>query len=87
MLRCSKPGARMTLTLHAALGWLPAVAAALRSILRSAARESGSPVALVAAVLLVGLKHALRHGLRFVAEVTVAAAALAIATRLGWIHW
>jgi hypothetical protein len=79
--------------IFARLGWAswprfgPSVVASVRLVLRWAAHHSGLPVVLVAAIGLVLSWRIIRRTLRLAVEVVIALAALAVATRLGWLTW
>ncbi len=59
----------------------------VRVALRWGAHHTGLPVILVAAITMVFSWRLFRRSLRFVVEVVVAVALLAVATRFGWITW
>lgn len=63
------------------------VGPALRAALRWGSEHTGLPVILVAAIALVVSFRLVRRTLRFVVEVVLCVALLAIATKVGWIHW
>ncbi len=65
----------------------PATATSLRMVLRWASHHTGLPVVLVAAIGVVLSWRILRRTLRLAVEVAIALAALAAATRLGWLTW
>jgi hypothetical protein len=65
----------------------PAIGSSMKMALQWGSQHTGLPVILVAAIALVVSWRAFKRSLRFVIEVVVAVAALAVATRLGWITW
>jgi hypothetical protein len=58
-----------------------------RHIVRWLSVHTGLPALLVAAVLLVVGYRILKRSFRLLVEVALLAAALALASRLGWIRW
>jgi hypothetical protein len=60
---------------------------ALRAALRWGSGHTGLPVILVAAITVVVSFRLFRRTLRFVVEVVLCVALLAIATKIGWIRW
>jgi glucan phosphoethanolaminetransferase (alkaline phosphatase superfamily) len=72
---------------HRMLAWTPAVGQSLRLALRWGAHHTGLPIVLVAAITMVVSWRLFRRSLRFVVEVVVAVALLAVAARFGWITW
>ncbi len=71
---------------HGAWRWV-SVPDALRIALRWASAHTGLPVVVVAAIAIVVSWRVVRRTVRFAVEVLLAAAALVLATRLGWIRW
>jgi hypothetical protein len=73
------------------LGWMPRVAPAvgtgLRTALRWSSHHSGLPVIVVAAIALVLSWRLIKRTLRLTVEVVIALALLVVATRLGWLTW
>jgi hypothetical protein len=69
------------------LAWAPALGPGLRAALRWGSHHTGLPVILVAAIAAVVSWRTLKRSVRFVVEVVLAVAALAFATRFGWIRW
>jgi hypothetical protein len=69
------------------LGWAPSMGPALQGALRWGSEHTGLPVILVAAITIVASFRMFKRTLRFVVEVVLCVAALAFATRFGWIHW
>ena len=72
---------------HWMLGLGPALGGPLRTALRWGSHHTGLPLILVAAIALVVSWRLFKRSVRFVIEVVLAVAALAFATRLGWVHW
>lgn len=72
---------------HRMRAWTPALGQALRAAVRWGAHHTGLPTILVAAIAFVVSWRLFRRSLRFVVEVVVAVALLAVATRFGWITW
>jgi glucan phosphoethanolaminetransferase (alkaline phosphatase superfamily) len=72
-------------------GWThglePVIGPSMRTALRWGSEHTGLPIILVAAIAMVVSWRAFKRSLRFVIEVVVAVALLAVATRLGWITW
>jgi hypothetical protein len=69
------------------LSWASLASPGLRQALRWGSQHTGLPVILVAAIAMVVSWRAFKRSVRFVLEVAVAVAFLAIATRFGWIRW
>jgi hypothetical protein len=63
------------------------VGSSLRAALRWGSEHTGLPIILVAAITLVVSFRLFRRTLRFVVEVVLCVAILAIATKVGWIRW
>ena len=72
---------------HRVLAWAPVVGEPIRAALRWGSGHTGLPVILVAAIAIVVAWRAFRRTLRFVIQVVLCVAALAFATRFGWITW
>ncbi|HEX3343389.1 MAG TPA: hypothetical protein VHS09_02400 [Polyangiaceae bacterium] len=72
---------------HRVLAWAPAAGEPLRAALRWGSGHTGLPVMLVAAIAIVVAWRTFKRTLRFVVQVVLCVAALAVATRFGWITW
>jgi hypothetical protein len=65
----------------------PILGTSVRAALQWGAQHTGLPVILVGAIAIVVSWRAFKRSVRFVVEVVVAVALLAVATRFGWIRW
>jgi len=72
---------------HRVLAWAPVLGEPMRAALRWGSQHTGLPVILVAAIAIVVAWRTFKRTLRFAIQVVVCVAALAFATRLGWITW
>jgi hypothetical protein len=72
---------------HRVLAWAPLVGEPIRAALRWGSQHTGLPVMLVAGIAVVVAWRSFKRTLRFVIQVVLAVAALAFATRFGWITW
>jgi hypothetical protein len=72
---------------HRVLAWAPLVGEPIRTALRWGSQHTGLPVMLVAGIAIVVAWRSFKRTLRFVIQVVLAVAALAFATRFGWITW
>jgi hypothetical protein len=72
---------------HRMAAWAPVLGEPVRAALRWGAQHTGLPVMLVAGIAIVIAWHTFKRTLRFVLQVVLCVAGLALATRLGWLTW